>query len=90
MRLLAQISMKLDVVDEAEFLLEKVLMLAPDYHAARYEYALALLTRHKHVRAREEMEKLLDNRSEQSGLPHHPATDMRRVRRLRAGPAAVP
>ncbi len=59
MRLLAQISMKLDVVDDAELLLEQVLVLAPDYHAARYEYALALLNRHKHVRAREEMEKLL-------------------------------
>jgi tetratricopeptide (TPR) repeat protein len=59
MRLLAQIGMKLDVVDDAEFLLENVLALAPDYHAARYEYALALLKRHKHVRAREEMEKLL-------------------------------
>jgi predicted Zn-dependent protease len=59
MRLLAQIGMKLDVVDDAELLLEQVLVLAPDYHAARYEYALALLNRHKHVRAREEMEKLL-------------------------------
>ena len=59
MRLLAQIGMKLDVVDDAELLLEQVLVLAPDYHAARYEYALALLSRHKHVRAREEMEKLL-------------------------------
>jgi tetratricopeptide (TPR) repeat protein len=66
MRLLAQIGMKLDVVDDAELLLEKVLELAPDYHAARYEYAVALLQRHKHVQAREEMEKLLaadpDNR----------------------------
>jgi tetratricopeptide (TPR) repeat protein len=59
MRLLAQIGMKLDVVDDAEFLLENVLRLAPDYHAARYEYALALLKRHKHVRAREELQKLL-------------------------------
>jgi tetratricopeptide (TPR) repeat protein len=59
MRLLAQIGVKLDVVDDAELLLEQVLVLAPDYHAARYEYALALLNRHKHVRAREEMEKLL-------------------------------
>jgi tetratricopeptide (TPR) repeat protein len=59
MRLLAQIGMKLDVVDDAEFLLENVLRLAPDHHAARYEYAIALLSRHKHVRAREEMEKLL-------------------------------
>jgi len=66
MRLLAKIGMRLDVVDDAEFLLENVMLLAPDYHAARYEYALALLQRHKHVRAREEMEKLLkidpDNR----------------------------
>ena len=59
MRLLAQIGMKLDVADDAEILLENVLALAPDYHAARYEYAVALLKRHKHVRAREEMEKLL-------------------------------
>ncbi len=59
MRLLAQIGMKLDVVDDAEFLLENVVRLAPDYHDARYEYAIALLNRHKHVRAREEMEKLL-------------------------------
>ncbi len=59
MRLLAQIGMKLDVVDDAELLLEQVLVLAPDYHAARYEYVLALLNRHKHVRAREELEKLL-------------------------------
>jgi tetratricopeptide (TPR) repeat protein len=59
MRLLAQIGMKLDVVDDAEVLLEQVLVLAPDYHAARYEYAIALLNRHKHVRAREEMDKLL-------------------------------
>jgi tetratricopeptide (TPR) repeat protein len=59
MRLLAQIGMKLDIVDDAELLLENVLVLAPDYDAARYEYAVALLARHKHVRAREEMEKLL-------------------------------
>jgi tetratricopeptide (TPR) repeat protein len=59
MRLLAKIGMKLDVADDAEFLLENVLLIAPDYAAARYEYALALLQRHKHVRAREEMEKLL-------------------------------
>jgi tetratricopeptide (TPR) repeat protein len=60
MRLLAQIGMKLDVTDDAELLLEGVLVLAPDYHAARYEYAQALLKRHKHTRARQEMEKLLE------------------------------
>jgi tetratricopeptide (TPR) repeat protein len=60
MRLLAQIGMKLDVTDDSELLLENVLLLAPDYHLARYEYAQALLTRHKHARARQEMEKLLE------------------------------
>jgi tetratricopeptide (TPR) repeat protein len=60
MRLLAQIGMKLDVVDDAEFLLENVMLVAPDHREARYEYALALLQRHKHVRAREEIQKLLD------------------------------
>jgi tetratricopeptide (TPR) repeat protein len=60
MRLLAQVCMKLDIVDEAEFLLEQLLGRAPDYHAARYEYAVALLARHRHVRAREQIEKLLE------------------------------
>jgi tetratricopeptide (TPR) repeat protein len=66
MRLLAQIGVKMDVYDDAEILLESALALAPDYDALRYDYALILLRRHKHVRAREEMEKLLrkdpDNR----------------------------
>ncbi len=60
MRLLAQIGVKMDVYDDAETLLEGALALAPDYDALRYDYALILLRRHKHVRAREEMEKLLE------------------------------
>jgi tetratricopeptide (TPR) repeat protein len=59
MRLLARIGMKLDVLDDAEFLLESLLVLAPDYHAARYDYALVLVQRHKHVRALEELDRLL-------------------------------
>jgi tetratricopeptide (TPR) repeat protein len=59
MRLLAQIGVKMDVYDDAEILLESALALAPAYDALRYDYALILLRRHKHVRAREEMEKLL-------------------------------
>jgi tetratricopeptide (TPR) repeat protein len=58
MRLLAQIGVKMDVLDDAEFLLENLLLLAPNHHVARYEYALVLLKRHKHVRAREEIDKL--------------------------------
>jgi len=57
-RLLAQIGVALDVTDDAEVLLENVLRLAPDHHAARYDYAVVLLKRHKHTRAREEIERL--------------------------------
>jgi tetratricopeptide (TPR) repeat protein len=59
MRLLAKIGLDLDVTDDAELLLARALELAPQHREARYEYAIVLLKRHKHVRAREEMEKLL-------------------------------
>ncbi len=59
MRLLAKIGTKLDVLDDAELLLESLLVLAPDYHAARYDYAYVLMERHKHARALEELDKLL-------------------------------
>ncbi|MHB1814753.1 MAG: tetratricopeptide repeat-containing sulfotransferase family protein [Steroidobacteraceae bacterium] len=58
LRLLARIAMMHDVARDAEILLADVLRMAPDYHAARYEYALALLAQLKHLRAREELEKL--------------------------------
>jgi tetratricopeptide (TPR) repeat protein len=60
MRLLARIGVKHDVLDDAELLLENVLARTPDYHAARYEYAVVLLRRHKHVEAREQMLRLLE------------------------------
>src|ERR1700683_4870104 len=59
MRLLAQIGMKLDVLDDAEFLLESVLVFAPEYHAARYDYVLVLALRHKHARALQVAQTLL-------------------------------
>jgi len=58
MRLLARIGIKLDVLDDAEFLLESVLEFAPQHHAARYEYAGVLTQRHKHARALEEAQTL--------------------------------
>ena len=60
MRLLAKIGMKLDVYDDPELLLEHALRLEPDYHALRYDYVLALLARHKHVQALEQIRRLLD------------------------------
>ena len=59
MRLLALIGIKLDILDDAEFLLESVLVFAPDYHLARYDYARVLSMRHQHARAIEEAKKLL-------------------------------
>ena len=60
MRLLAQIGIQLDVLDDAEFLLESVLAFAPDYHLARYDYAVVLSKRQKHAAALEEARKLLE------------------------------
>ncbi len=60
MRLLARIGLAHDVLDDADVLLEAVLAIAPDYRAARYDYAVALLRRHKHEQAIAELEKLLE------------------------------
>jgi tetratricopeptide (TPR) repeat protein len=59
MRLLAKIGMKLEVLDDAEFLLESVLVFAPDYDLARFDYVGVLLKLHKHTKALEEIAKLL-------------------------------
>ena len=59
MRLLARIGMKFGVLDDAEFLLESVLAFAPDYHAARHNYAEVLAERHKHLEALEQVRRLL-------------------------------
>jgi tetratricopeptide (TPR) repeat protein len=58
MRLLARIGVQLEVLDDAEFLLESVLVFAPDYHAVRFEYASVLLIRHKYALALAEAQKL--------------------------------
>jgi tetratricopeptide (TPR) repeat protein len=60
MRLLARIGMKREVLDDAEILLEAVLKLAPQYRAARLDYARVLVDRHKYPMAHAELEKLLE------------------------------
>jgi tetratricopeptide (TPR) repeat protein len=60
MRLLGRIALKRDVLDDAELLFESVLRQAPDYRAARHDYALALLERHKYLAARRELAQLLE------------------------------
>jgi tetratricopeptide (TPR) repeat protein len=59
MRLLARIGIARDVLDDAQLLLEAVLDLAPDYQAARFDYAQALVKRHMYPQAQEQAEKLL-------------------------------
>ncbi len=59
MRLLAQIGVKLEVLDDAEFLLESALAFEPANVAVRYEYTSVLALRHKHAMALAEAEKLL-------------------------------
>ena len=51
MRLLAQISVKREVYDDAELLLEEVLDRAPDYHDARCELSMVMQHRRRHLPA---------------------------------------
>jgi tetratricopeptide (TPR) repeat protein len=59
MRLLARIGVKLDILDDAEFLLESVLAFSPNYHLARYDYVRVLLQRQRHAAALAEAKTLL-------------------------------
>lgn len=59
MRLLAKIGMARDVLDDAEVLLEAVMVLAPEHRAARYDYAQCLVQRHKYAQARDQVDTLL-------------------------------
>jgi tetratricopeptide (TPR) repeat protein len=59
MRLLARIALAHDVLDEAEILLAAVLSLAPDYPAARYDYAQTLIKRQKYALAIAQIDRLL-------------------------------
>ena len=59
MRLLARIGMQRDVLDDAQLLLEGVLEIAPDYRAARFDYAQVLSGRHMHQAAQEQVSRLL-------------------------------
>ena len=60
MRLLARIGIARKVFDDAELLLAAVLGLAPEYRAARKEYAEVLIELHKYPEARRELEQLLN------------------------------
>ncbi|MBV8306257.1 MAG: sulfotransferase [Gammaproteobacteria bacterium] len=59
MWLLAKIGMKLNILDDAEVLLDTVLKIKPDDRVVRHDFAIVLALRHKHQRALEEIDKLL-------------------------------
>ncbi len=59
MRLLARIGMAREIYDDAETLLDAVLRIAPDHHAARLDYAQCLTRRHRHAQAKVQIEHLL-------------------------------
>jgi tetratricopeptide (TPR) repeat protein len=59
MRLLARIGLARDVLDDAELLLENVLAIAPDYRAARQDYVLVLIERHKYRQAKQQLDSMM-------------------------------
>jgi tetratricopeptide (TPR) repeat protein len=61
MRLLARIGRAHEVLQDAEILLDAVLKLAPDYQAARIDYAQVLLDRQKYGLAHAELERILQS-----------------------------
>jgi predicted Zn-dependent protease len=64
MRLLARIGIARKVFDDAEVLLAALLELAPEYRAARREYAEVLIELHKYPQARSELGRLLEEEPE--------------------------
>ena len=60
MRLLAKIGLAHDVLDDAELLLAAVMQIAPDFRAARHDYAETLIRRHKYREAKEQTDILLE------------------------------
>ena len=71
MRLLADLGVRSDVLDDAEFLLDSALELEPDNHFARFDYMNVLYRRQKYALAMTQAETLLkadpDNVQYQTG-----------------------
>lgn len=60
MRTLANIGAQLDVMNDAEFLLESVLVLEPDYDLAKFDYIKVLQRRQKHSDAYKHAKELFE------------------------------
>lgn len=68
MRLLADIGLRLGVLEDAEFLLESAVAFDPDHVPARIDYVRALQKRQKFARALEEAERLVQMAPDQPQL----------------------
>jgi tetratricopeptide (TPR) repeat protein len=68
MRLLADMGLRLGVLEDAEFLLESAVAFAPDHIPVRIDYVRALQKRQKFARALEEADRLLQMAPEQPQL----------------------
>ena len=68
MRLLARIGIARQVYDDPELLLAAVLERAPDYRAARQDYASVLIELHRHAEARQHVEELLKQEPDSRAL----------------------
>ena len=97
LRLLGRVEHQLNVLDEAEQLLEAALKLAPDYRAARLDYVRVLIDRQKYLQAHEEIIALLRlepgnrdclslNAAARAGLGRHEAAIVMYRRLLAASP----
>ncbi len=85
MRLLAHIAMEQEIYGDAQVLLEGVLELSPDYHAARFDYAQVLSKRQLHFEAQKQVERLLAaDRSNRGYLTLHALTQVGLGRHERA------
>jgi len=85
MRLLAHIAMEQEIYGDAQVLLEGVLELSPEYHAARFDYAQVLSKRQLHFEAEKQVEKLLaEDRSHRGYLTLHALTQVGLGRHERA------
>ena len=85
MRLLAEIGVRLNVYDDAEFLLESCVEFAPDYVRARIDYLNILIRKTKFEKAHEQAEILLREQPENPAFQSSFATTLVGLGRFEQG-----
>lgn len=75
MRMLADIAARLNIIDEAEFILESAVVFEPDNVPARLDYIQALRKRHKYAAALEQAEILFNRFPDDPAFQSHLAIE---------------